>query len=184
MAEGLKVKPQEFYRTFITFLGFKKICKQNTADFKLRINDNVSRDMQGIVEIMGDYFMNITDGLDKTDMSQIFSVTGFEDHCSVEAIADAFSSKFNSFTFSKMQVTEVEGALKDLKPKKSTGWDFIPPKARKCDATQLALHLTTFFNSCIRECQWLSDWKKGEWVPVCKKGDPWIRRITGQLRFK
>ena len=119
------------------FLGSKKICKQNTTDFKLRMNGNVSRDMQGIVEIMGDYFMKITDGLDLADISQISSVTGFEDHCSVEAIADAFPSKFNSFTFSEMEVTNVESALKDLNPKKSTGWDFIPPKALKCGTTQL-----------------------------------------------
>ena len=67
--------------------------------------------------------MSITDGLDIADMSQISSVTGFEDHCSVEAIALAFSSKFNSFsfTFSEMEVTEVESALKDLNPKKCTG---------------------------------------------------------------
>ena len=136
-AEDLKVKPQEFYRTFMLFLGSKKICKQNTTDFKLRMNGNVSRDMQGIVEIMGDYFMKITDGLDLADISQISSVTGFEDHCSVEAIADAFPSKFNSFTFSEMEVTNVESALKDLNPKKSTGWDFIPPKALKCGTTQL-----------------------------------------------
>ena len=82
--------------------------------------------------------MNITDGLDIADMSQISSVMGFEDHCSVEAIADAFSSKFNSFTFSEMEVTEVESTLKDLNQKKSTGWDFIPPK---CGATQLTLPL-------------------------------------------
>ena len=171
-SEDLKKRPREFYRTFMPFLGSKKVCKQSTADLKLRVNGKVNKNMQETAEVMADYFMNITDGLDIVDMRNGTSVADFDNHCGIHAITRMFSSGRNSFKIKEMGVAEVQNALKQINPGKSTGWDGIPPKALKCGADQLALPLTTLFNSCIRERKWPSDWKKGEWVPIHKKDDP------------
>ena len=61
--------------------------------------------------------------------------------------------------------------LKDIDPKKATGWDTIPPKAFKMGSTVLAAPLCDLYNHCIESCHWPKNWKRGEWVPIHKKND-------------
>ena len=39
----------------------------------------------------------------------------------------------------------------------------------KIGAEELALPLSTLFNSCISKGEWPSDWKRGDWTPVYKR---------------
>ena len=63
----------------------------------------------------------------------------------------------------------VLAALESLNTNKATGYDNIPAKVLKIAADELAKPLTTLFNSCIRNCVWPRDWKRGVWTPVYKK---------------
>ncbi|PFX14021.1 putative 115 kDa protein [Stylophora pistillata] len=76
------------------------------------------------------------------------------------------------FQFRNLEILEVETALESINPRKSTGWDGVPPKAFKLGARELSGPLTAVYNSCITLGEWPAVWKKGEWTPVFKKEDP------------
>ena len=62
--------------------------------------------------------------------------------------------------------------IKNLNVRKSYGWDVTaPPKLFKGVAEGIAPSLTRLYNNCIDLGEWPSEWKKGEWTPVFKKGD-------------
>ena len=74
--------------------------------------------------------------------------------------------------FHRLSTVEVETVLTKLKTEKSTGWNIIPPKALKIGAKEIAPSLTHMFNACIDKGTWPLNWKKAEWSPIFKKGDP------------
>jgi len=76
-----------------------------------------------------------------------------------------------SFNFEGLRLSDVVKILKDIDPKKATGWDTIPPKAFKTGSTVLAAPLCDLYNRCIESCHWPKNWKRGEWVPIHKKND-------------
>ena len=62
--------------------------------------------------------------------------------------------------------------LKNLNAKKSCGWNPILPLKLLCMIAEgITPSLTYLYNECIEEGQWPRDWKKGECIPVFKKGD-------------
>ena len=46
-----------------------------------------------------------------------------------------------------------------------------PPKLFKGVAEGIAPSLNRLYDNCINLGEWPSEWKKGEWTPVFKKGD-------------
>ena len=69
-------------------------------------------------------------------------------------------------------MAEVEQALENINPKKSSGWDTgLPPKLLKNVANGTAASLTNLYNNCKEQSTWPSAWKMSEWTPVFKKGD-------------
>ena len=62
-------------------------------------------------------------------------------------------------------------ALESLNTNRATDCDNIPAKVLKIAVDELAKPLTTLFNSCIFNCVWPRDWKRGVWTPVYKKDD-------------
>ena len=78
----------------------------------------------------------------------------------------------NTFSFRRLSRNEVLAALKEIDPHKATGHDMLPPRVLKMAAEPLATPLTTIFNQAIEENRWPSIWKRGEWIPIYKKGDP------------
>ena len=55
--------------------------------------------------------------------------------------------------------------------KKACGWDLIPNKVLKLAAKTLAPSICKLYNSCIDQSNWPKKWKRGEWIPVCKRND-------------
>lgn len=66
---------------------------------------------------------------------------------------------------------EVKDALEDLNTRKATGYDGLQPRISKLIAEELAPSLTRILNTSIEQGTWLSDWKRGEWVPVHKSNN-------------
>ena len=69
----MNARPQNFYRTFLSFIGTKKARISDASDLKLRIDD----DKQRIAEEMGSYFAN-------SYFNLATSSTHFGEHCSVK----------------------------------------------------------------------------------------------------
>ena len=78
-------------------------------------------------------------------------------------------STFNIRSISREQVLD---ALRDINPRKATGFDGLSPRMLKLVADEIAESLTVIFNQVIQEREWPKEWKRGEWVPVYKKEDP------------
>ena len=70
-----------------------------------------------------------------------------------------------------LEPKEIAAAFSNLDVTKSTGYDLISPKILKIANRELFHPLADLYNSCIESCDWPRQWKKGDWVPVFKKGN-------------
>ena len=164
-SEDLRNKPHKFYGTFMPFLGSRKV--KESLEMKLKINNSITTDQLYIAELMGDYFSSIADNIGSAKDAMDYTV---RDHESIQAIENYRMSVGDdqSFNFKEIRISEVAKILKDIDPKKATGWDTIPPKAFKMGSTDLAVPLCDLYNHCTESCHWPKNWKRGEWVPVHK----------------
>ena len=148
-AENLKIKPQDFYKTFTPFLSSKSKCNQ-VSDIKLNINGQVSSNKEEISDAFGEYFATIADGIGHVN-KKMCSLDDFDNHSSVMAIRAANHNNSQHFSFRSIRPCEVTDTLKQLKPGKAMGWDLLPPKALKAGACELTKPLTGLFNACIEQ---------------------------------
>lgn len=148
------------------FLGSKKV--KESLEMKLKINNSITTNELHISESMGDYFSSIADNIGSAKDAMDYTV---RDHESIQAVVNCRTSVGDDqcFNFMGIQISEVAKILKDIDPKKATGWDTIPPKAFKIGSTDLAVLLCNLYNHCTESCHWPKNWKKGEWVPVIKR---------------
>ena len=58
-----------------------------------------------------------------------------------------------------------EQILRDLKTKKSPGYDIITTKLLKFSAEFIPLPLSTIYNTAITQCKYPSEWKRGQITP-------------------
>ena len=161
----LKTRPRDFFKTFNPFLSSKS---KDTTNISIRVNDGIIRDQKNVVEIFGDYFSTMANGIGGQDVLQV-GKEDFNRHLSVEAIQHSYHRLH--FQFNKIGSRAVENELSNLNIHKATGWDAISNKILKPMAVSLAPSLTTLFNSCIQCGKWPSYWKRGVWTPVFKKED-------------
>ena len=157
----LKCKPGEFYKTFMPFLSEKR-NKGTTNELSLNIEGAISHDQSKIANHLCHYFSTIADGIGDTEG---ITDSSFVTHSSVRNITENMIGH-QDFQFRNLEILEVETALESINPRKSTGWDGVPPKAFKLGARELSGPLTALYNSCITLGEWPAVWKKGEWTPV------------------
>ena len=162
----LMCKPSDYYKTFMPFLSDKR--KSETKDLSLNIEGTVCRDQPKISNFLCNYFATVADDIGDTDGMTDSVLTS---HPSVQTITENMGED-QCFQFHNLDRLEVESALHVLNPRKSTGWDGLPPMAFKIGARELSWPLTSLYNSCISSGVWPVWWKKGEWTPVHKKDDP------------
>ena len=70
-----------------------------------------------------------------------------------------------------MSYHEVKDATDKIEAGKAAGYDGIQPRMLKLTAEELASSLTTIFNSSMKQGEWITAWKRGEWMPVLKNDD-------------
>ena len=80
------------------------------------------------------------------------------------------------FKFTPLNYKQVQEILQKLNPRKATGFDKINPRILKIGCRELAPSLTEIFNQSIRNGVWITQWKRGEWVPIFKKEDRQIEK--------
>lgn len=70
-----------------------------------------------------------------------------------------------------LEPKEIAAAFSNLDFIKSTVHDLRSRKILKIANGELFHPLADLYNSCIESCDWPRQWKKGDWVPVFKKGN-------------
>ena len=148
-SEDIRNKPHKFYRAFMPFLGSKKV--KESLEMKLRINNSITTNQLHIAESMGDYFSSIADNIGSANDTMDYN---YRNHESIQAIVNHKMAVGDdrSFNFEGLRLSDVVKILKDVDPKKATGWDTIPPKAFKMGSTVLAAPLCDLYNRCIECC--------------------------------
>ena len=167
----LKSNPRDFYKTFTPFFsskGTKTGYEINLAEDGLVVNK-----VKDVAELMGDYFATTANNI---GIDQILANdTGYDQHNSVKNIRDRWRNS-DYAALRQLKTIEVENALKQLNPNKAVGWDLIPPRILKLGAQELAPPLACLYNSIIYQGEWPGCWKRGDWVPIFKKGERSNRR--------
>ena len=129
----------------------------------------VEKDQNLVAELLAGNFNTVAANIGGSHITSL-TENDHKNHSSVKAIEGGY--KGNEFEFKEFNKEEVQCALKKLNVRKSYGWDVTaPPKLPKGVAEGIAPSLTRLYNSCIHLGEWPSEWKKGEWTPVFKKGD-------------
>lgn len=118
----------------MTSLGTKR--KETTSKLSLNIDGAICHDQNKISNHLCKYFATIADGIGNTDG---ITDSTFVTHTSVQSIMGNLVGH-DSFQFQNLKGLE---ALQNLNPKKSTGWDGIPPKTFKLGARELSRPLTS-----------------------------------------
>ena len=119
------------------FLGSKKV--KESLEMKLRINNSITTYQLHITGSMGDYFSSIADNIGSANDAKDY----VRNHESIQARVNHRMAVGDdrSFNFEGLRLSDVVKILKDIDPKKATGWDTIPPKAFKMGSTVLAAPL-------------------------------------------
>ena len=79
----------------------------------------------------------------------------------------------SSISFSSNDIARI---IRDLDPNKALGHDMVIVRALKICGEFISKPLEIMFKSCIKKCQFPTEWKKVNVVPVHKKGDKQVLR--------
>lgn len=97
----------------------------------------------------------------------------FIDHSSLKSISSMMDGSNNSSRFRPVNCHEVKEAIDKMDPRKAAGYDGLQPKVLKLLAEGLAPSFTAILNLSVRvhQGEWVTPWKRGEWIPVFKNED-------------
>ena len=103
----------------------------------------------------------------------------FADQCSLISNSSELPSKLEYLTQSRLSsVTfsedDIEKLIQNLDPNKAHGHDQISIRMLKLCSNSICKPLEIIFNRCLETSTFPNDWKKGNVVPVFKKGDKQI----------
>ena len=171
-SKDLKDKPQQFYKTFMHFLGSRKT--RESVDMKLKVNNSLVTNKLDIAETMGDYFSSIADDIGP---QREHLDTNLSNHDNIQAIVN---DNYEPFQFNELKIGEVKSVLEDINPRKATGWDGIPPIALKIACSDIALPLCQLYNRCIRNSQWPKIGRRENGFQSTRKTIALIERTTAQ----
>ena len=130
-----------------------------------------------------DYFINITRNLDiqeieieplplNTDIvctDPIYTIMyNYKNHPSIRNIRENITYT-DTFVFSQINESQIKKEIRELNPKKSAGFDSIPPNIIKDSVEVLASPLTNLFNTSVINCLFPSDLKYANVSPLHKK---------------
>ena len=166
----LKVDIREAYRTFLSssensilknpqqLWKFVKNKTRHLPAGPLTFEGREMRDNDEIANCFAQYFQSV------------FANT---------ASADSDGRELNMFSWeqldmlciSEISLTEIEDAIKHLKPKTSVGSDGIPPYVVKGCADSLKHPLLMAFNLSLKTCTFPNKWKSGLVCPIPKGGN-------------
>ena len=151
-------------------LSFSNKGKGSTTIHIKTKENNVENNQNEVAETLDSDFKNAA--LNIGDHVCRLTEDDHSEHDSVRSIREVYEE--NNLDFKLLAPNEVQRALENINPKKSSGWDStISPKLLKSVANGTAIFssLRNDYNHCIEKREWPASWEMGEWTPLFKKGD-------------
>ena len=157
---------------------------KNSNDFiSLRSSDKIINDPVTVCNEFNELFANVALNIGRNDNinldEDLLSIANsYGDHPSIEAIKHHMSH-VDIFDFKEVSQNEVRTLLKGLNPKKSPGYDNVPPKLLTIAAEEMSIPLTPLINGSIKTASFPDQLKLAELSPLFKNSDS---LLTGNYR--
>ena len=146
----------------------------------IRDGNELLTDPKQVTEGMNTYYTTIADSMGSdinAPMASNFTSTSDYTEAAVDyyknhpSVTNIKSSTTVPFSFTHTNIDTVQKIMKDLNPKKSTGYDDIPAKILKTANDILAPYYTKLFNKCVDSASFPYEAKLAEVSPIYKKND-------------
>ena len=149
----------------------------------LRSGDEIINDPVAVCNEFNIFFANVALNIGRNDNisldEDILSIAdSYSGHPSIENNKHHMSH-LDNFDFKEVSQNEVRTLLKGLNPKKSPGYDHVPPKLLNIAAEEMSIPLTPLINSSIRTASFPDQLKLAELSPLFKNNDS---LLTGNYR--
>ena len=147
---------------------------RHSSNILLCDSEKVISDPKLVAEVFNEYYSSIAsykctpDGLDDLPLEKIFDK--HIGHQSIELIKNKMQIS-STFDFQSVTPNDFHMYIKNMKPKKSYGFDGIQAKFIKLCGNQLSESLCFLFNECVKTSFFPTDMKLSEISPIFKKGD-------------
>ena len=164
---------REFWQTVKPLISDK--VKEANTNIILKEDDDIINNQTDVCNMLNHYFINATVDIGNNDVISDSDtlediIETYEEPESVQYINQQVESQ-SRFSFKIINEDIVLEKIKNLNIKKSTGWDNIPPKLIKLGATVLCKPVCQLVNKSITVSQFPNILKRGEIVPIYKKGN-------------
>ena len=165
--------PKVFWNTMKPFITDKGRAQQNCIT--LEINNKIVNDPNTVAEEFNNYFCNVASEIGNPDvLTEYESIDqmchSYRDHPSIKNII-ACNSESANFDFKETTRDDVYKIMKNMNPKKSCGYDGIPPKLLKIAAEELTKPVTDLINESISSQCFPNNLKLAEVSPLYKAND-------------
>ena len=147
----------------------------NSSKITLVEENNFISDEEQIVNIMNNYFINVTKTLNLKKQVGLgrSGVNEFENHISIKMIHEKYPEiPPESFKFQFLSHNEVKKEIENLDTKKSSTYGSIPAAILKQCVNAYLPHLTNSIKYSIQHSDFPQELKLSEVIPVYKKLDP------------
>ena len=148
-------------------------------------NNEIIRDDIKNASTINDYFVDITKNLDIPDIEIEQLPWNTDDVCidPIDTILYRYKNHpsileirqnvtyTETFTFIQINESQIKKEILELNPKRTAGFDSIPPNIIKDSIAVLTSPLTNLFNTAVIECLFPSDLKYANVTPLHKKDD-------------
>ena len=165
---------KDFWNVIKPFISNKSRSYCN--NIILSIDDNVYTDPAVISSKFNYYFTNIAKGIGTddrfgTDDSTFSCIEEKKSHTSISRIKNLMNSKQidYEFSFSKVNAELVQKHINQLKSKKATGYDMIPPNLVKLGSNILSQSICNIINMSIENGLFPDALKCAQISPIYKK---------------
>lgn len=172
------VSDRDMWPTINPFIGGKQ--KASNSSLHLLEEDHLITDPDQVASVMNDFYTNVANTIGEpfdpltnnmTDKEFVkHSNEKFKNHPSITEIKNSVGLN-TTFEFKETTPSNIGKLLKKLNPKKSQGYDKIPPRLLKSCKESLVYPLTYLINDTITLCHFPKDLKFAEVSPLYKKAD-------------
>ena len=146
---------------------------KNGNSIILNEKDAIVNDPAQVAEIFNDFFTTVASGIgfDDTIISTADAIRKHKEHPSVEKIRRDFDEINGEFDFRPVTADLIMQNIKNINPKKATGYDNIPGKMIKIAYRELSVPICNLMNTCIAMTTFPTPFKFADVSPIFKSDD-------------
>ena len=137
-----------------------KMCDNKFLKHELHEKEELIESEEKLCEIMNEFFPSKIENIEKTIPKYDLDPTS--------RLKKKLQGKNLHFSLSHVTEDEVRKAIRRLKPKKSSGLDFVPPTIIKLAIDVITTPLTWVINSSLSSGEFPSCWKSAKVSPIYK----------------